>query len=576
MSKRKNRGVITVLVSLMLVGILSIGTLSIEAGRFQTAKTQMAEANSSAATSMIAAYDTDLYGRYGLLAIDTEKFTPQRATDYLNFNSDLSSGYKGNRLTRMYTIESVELEGIYNLTYPQVLKRQILSRAKYHVIPQNYALNVNTMNAFFADLQNKCQYVSNQLAPVSNGSANVGSLADVPANMQNALKSLYSTYYNLEMSDEQCKVTLAASDVALLPSVTGTVSADAPSEDITTINNALADANAVLGSEGNSLSYLNGTGTTEIDVNLNVDFVSDVVLKLKDISTAENIATDGRQLVSSTRALAQGINNAINMLNSDREGNVLLNSYIAEYFSNRNNRISTYTAPAKGTTIDGSMSNASFASACVEYVFGGDASETINQYAAYEYIQAIRLINNLYSVLTNSTSFNANNLYSVAAHVAWANYESIVDMELLTVYNVSVPFNKNNMILNITNPGSVTSAFGSKNTANAMNALGYHNGTNFTIPGANSFSYKDSLALALWFVPNSQKLLRVADLIQIEMRYKEAHVDNKSATFLMSGQNTFCRIKCIGRFNSVLPTLSLGSGQSTKGAEIQSIKYAGY
>ena len=143
MKKSKNsNGVITVLVSLLLVGILSLGTVVLEAGRFQAAKTQLAEANASAATSMIAAYDSDLYARYGLLAIDTERFTSERCMEYLNFNSDLSIGYKGNRVSRMYTIESVELEGMYNLTYPSVLKRQILSRAKYHVIPQDYELNV--------------------------------------------------------------------------------------------------------------------------------------------------------------------------------------------------------------------------------------------------------------------------------------------------------------------------------------------------------------------------------------------------------------------------------------------------
>ena len=115
--KERNKGVITVLISLLLVGVLSIGTLVIEAGRFQAAKTQLAEANISASTSMIAAYNPDLYGRYGLLAIDTERFTPERAVDYLNFNADQVVGYRGNRLSRLYVVDSVELMGLYNLTY---------------------------------------------------------------------------------------------------------------------------------------------------------------------------------------------------------------------------------------------------------------------------------------------------------------------------------------------------------------------------------------------------------------------------------------------------------------------------
>ena len=118
MHRRNNsQGVITVLVSLLLVGILSLGTLVLEAGRFQAAKTQLAEASGSASTSMIAAYDSELFARYGLLAIDTERFTTERCMDYLNFNSDLSVGYKGNKVSRMYTIDSVEVEGMYTLQY---------------------------------------------------------------------------------------------------------------------------------------------------------------------------------------------------------------------------------------------------------------------------------------------------------------------------------------------------------------------------------------------------------------------------------------------------------------------------
>ncbi len=577
MSKQKSKhGVITVLVSLMLVGILSIGTLSIESGRFQTAKTQLAEANISAANSMIASYDSNLYERYGLLAIDTERFTVSRASDYLNFNSDLGSGYQGNRLTRMYTIDTVELDGIYNLTYPQILKRQILSRAKYHVIPQDYALNVTTMDAFFADLQNKSNYVANQLESASNGFAAEGSVADIHPDVLQALNVLSTVYVDVETSDEKCNVTLSGSDFSLLPSSTGTVSATAPNEDIDKINNTLADANTVLGGSGDVMSYLNGTVTAEHDVSINVLFVENIADNFGDISVRPAITADGKNTISQVRSLAQGINNSLNILKGDNEGNVLLNSYIAQYFSNRNNRIKTYSAPEKGTDIDGTMSSATFASACVEYVIGGNKSEAKNQDVAYKYIQAIRLVNNLYSVMTNSPFFDSNNLYSVAAHIAWANYETIIDMELLTKYNTSVPFNKNEMILNINNPIDVKNAFKSSTTADALKALGYYKASGFIIQGSNLYTYKDSLALALWFVANSKKMLRIADLIQLEMRYREQHVENKTATFLMSNQNTFCRIKCIGKFNSVLPTLSFGSDKSAQGVEIQSIKYAGY
>ena len=578
MMKRRNsnRGVITVLISLLLVGVLSVGTLAIEAGRFQAAKTQLAESNISASTSMIAAYDADLYARYGLLAIDTERFTPERAADYLNFNADQAVGYRGNRLSRLYVVDSVELTGLYNLTYPSVLKRQLISRAKFHVSTQDYALNVYTMDAFFADFQSKCQYVADRLAPVADGTAAQGTLADIPEDVQKALTALYATCSDLETFDAACDVTLSNSSVSLLPSVTGTVPSDVPAEDLEDINTALSDATTVLGSVGAALSYNNGTVSSETDVHVSVSFVADLRGSLKDVATADNLPDATKQIADKTRALAQSLNAAINMLTSDNEENMLLNSYITEFFSNRNNRIATYSAPAKGTSVNGSMENTTFASACVEYVFGGNASEKANQTEAYHYLLAIRFINNLYALMTDSSCFDAHNVYSVAAHLAWANYESLIDMELLTTYNTSVPFNKNKAILPINSANSVTHAFSTHDTAKALNSLGFYDGAAFSVPGANSFSYRDSLLLGLWFVPNSKKLFRAADLIQLEMRYREQHVENMPATFLMSEQNTYCRIKCTGKFSPVLPILSLDSGDSVRGIEFQSIKYAGY
>lgn len=572
----KTKGVITVLISLLLVGVLSVGTLSIEAGRYQAAKTQLAESNISASSSMIAAYNPDLYARYGLLAIDNERFTAARATDYLRFNADQASGYKGNQLSRLYVVNSVELKGLYNLTYPTVLKRQILSRAKYHIVPQDYALNLYTIDAFFADFQSKCQYVIDQLTLVADYEAPLGTIEDVPLEVRQALKELYQTYNDLKAFDAACDVTLSNSSVDILPSKTGTVDGDAPVEDIEAINATLSDAVTVLGSVGSELSYNNGSVLHEIDTDNICDFVANIHTDLKDISSVDNMHHHATELAKAARFLAISFNASLNVLSSQKEENLLVNSYIAQYFSNRNNRISTYSAPKKGTPVDASMENATFASACVEYVFGGTASEQTNQEIAYTYTQGIRLINNLYAVLTESECFDANNMYSVAAHIAWANYESIIDMELLTTHNVAVPFNKNTAILAINSADAVAAAFASRDTVMALKALCFYDGATFTIPGSNALTYKDSLAFGLWFVRNSQKMMRIADLVQLEMRYREQYVENKTATFMMGDQNTYCRIKCIGNFNPVLPIMSLDSGDSARGIEFQSIKYAGY
>lgn len=565
------QGVISVLVSLMLAGILSVGTLVIESGRFQAAKTQLIDANISAGTSMIASYNSTLFDRYGLLAIDNETFTTGRYMDYLAFNSDLSAGFDGNNISTFYQIDSVEIEGLLNLTYPEVLKRQILSRAKYNIIPQDYSLNYYNMDYFLADLQSKASFISNSLYNVANGNAVSG---EVPAEMQVALEKLYQTFSPIKKYDEDYDVTLSAGTTSLLPSVTGTVEHSVSTEDVSAIDSTIIDAQTILGSSGSLLSSTGAITYNEIDVTLDISFISNVFSKLE---TADSISANAQSIASDCRTMIQGINAAINMLNSDKEGNLLLNSYIAGYFSNKNLAIEGYMGPASGTSIHGSMDNATFSGACVEYFFSGDASEKVNQESAYNYIMAIRLISNLYSVINNSDFFNSDNAGSVAAHIAWAYYETFADLELLFKYNAIVPFGKYNMILPINNPTVVENAFALTNLVTAMRSLGIlTDEDNFVISGVDETDYRDALSLALWFVPNSKKMLRVADMVQLEMRYREQYVDNKTASFLMSEQNTFCRVKCIGKLNSILPVVSLGNNSGIKGTRFQSIKYVGY
>jgi len=132
------------------------------------------------------------------------------------------------------------------------------------------------------------------------------------------------------------------------------------------------------------------------------------------------------------------------------------------------------------------------------------------------------------------------------------------------------------MILNPNNCASVKNAFSGGSLVSAMSSLGIYNGSDFIVNGSDEFSYRDSLALALWFVPNSEKMMHIADLIQLEMRYEQQYVEHNTARFLMSEQNTFCRVKCTAKLNSILPIVSLGSNSGIHGITFKSIKYAGY
>jgi len=410
------------------------------------------------------------------------------------------------------------------------------------------------------------------LESAASGEANTGALSDVPSDMQAALNSLYSVFSQTQKYDEAYNVTIHSSDTQLLPSNTGTVKHSVPTEDVEVINEAVRDAYTVLGTNGSLLSSNSGSVYNEVDVTLNTSFASNVIGELADL---QQLPAKAVKIASDCRTMVQGINAALNVLSNDQEGTLLLNSYVAGYFPNKNYTVDGYTGSAKGAAVSG-VDNSAFAGACVEYVFSGNASETINQQNAYDYILATRLVNNLYSVITASSSFNANNACSVAAHIAWAYYETCADAELLFKYNAVVPFSKSGMILPINSISSVSSAFATKDFLAGMRTLGVLVGDEFTVKGYDETNYRDALAFALWFVPNSQKMLRVADLVQLEMRYRERHVENGTASFLMSEQNTFCRVKCVGNLNSVLPVISLNGSNNVKGTPIQSIKYVGY
>lgn len=576
---RKNSyGVITVFISLMLVSILSLGTLVIEIARYQTAKTQLSEANISASTSMIAGYDTDLYKRYGLLAGKSSDISVEKANDYLNYNSDLAPTDFGSKLTRQYSINDIEVKGMYNLTYPAILKRQLLSRAKYNIVPQDYALNRYNYEMLLPSFQIKCKYIED----VMNGcksTATSGSIDDLSDEMLGAIKNMHSAFVGIEKSDRDNNAVISSDSMALLPSKTGTIETEIPNEDKQMINDEKDAVNSLIGADA---SVLFSSGTSYSDTTTTLSIAPYMVLF--DAETNDQIQkcfidandVDGysSNCIYFAGKYAEKMNEYIDTIGQDADSNLLLNSYITEYFSSRNRTVKGYTGPVKGSGFDGE--NGNFVSSCVEYTFGGYADEKKNQQSAFNYLIAVRMIDNLYNVLTKSNSFDATNSYVVAAHIIWAYYESFADAQLMARYNTAIPFFKDNLIFDINSPEEVANAFSTSNLVTAFERLGILNNDEYNVQGYSKFSYLDNLSFALWFVSNKEKLSRVSDLIQLEMRYNQQYVEGSTATFLMSDMDTYCRIKVKGKLNSVLPVISSGQNGGLQNITVSSTKYSGF
>ena len=576
------RGVISIFVALMMTGILSLGTFVLEAARLQAARTQLDQAVSSAASSMLSSYNLDLQERYGIFAIDVQRANEAVCRDYVEFNSDLAADAYGNNVTRLYRIGDVEMTGVYNLTYPHILKRQLLTVAKYNLPPEVSAFNMYTAPYVLDDLQMKCQYVSDKMQEILDTTKS-GAVDSLSTELRNALLALDKTFADIKKFDETHGITLSRDTVSKLPSMTGTVESEIQASDTQTVGALNADAVNKLGLSAGVLSS-SPLEAHQTDVSVNLTALSKLNTCHKaawvgavglDVSLREEYLAS---LPEQYKKMAETVNAAINILREDADGNLLLNTYISQMFSNRQHITNQYIGPGPGS-VDDNSEDMAFAKASCEYVFGGKASETQNQQTAYDYIMALRLIGNLYASLSEANSFDAADTYSAASCMALAYYETCIDMYLLTQHNVAVPLQKQTQILRMENAAEIASAFADRNVENALSALGYYNETldSFEISGIDCLNYTDSLNLSLWMVPNTQKLLRVADLMQLEMRYQQRYIEKIPVTFLMYEQNTYCRVECSANMNTILPIISIGGTEhSLQGLSLSTLRYAGY
>ncbi len=562
---RSESGVITVMISLMLVSILSIGSLILEAGRLQSARTQLGEANISASTSTLCSYNKELYDRFGIYAFEDSEKTKANFLEYLKYNSDLNANYLGNNMTRLYSVKDCTLNGYYNLTYPSALKRQIISNTKYYANTYDAILNNDTYSTILLDFVSKCAEVSTYYQSID---VNV-SMTEGQRNALKAVESTLSTYYDY---DESCAVTLDSDSVSKLPSKTGTVETKISADELKELQNGRTDAKKVLGGYSASIGTVDaGRTNSETTTGFDASNMNQVRSLLKAYANKTTNSIGGTKTVS-LLAISK-VSNALRALvsSSEAQSNFLLNNYIAFRFSNRTNTANGYVGPVRGT-----KSASSFSSACAEYIFKGASTEKENQQAAYWAVFCLRLIDNAYYLSKNGTG-------SKEARFTWAFYETLVDMAMLTESRTVVPMTKEALFLPMTSDSTISSSFtGLKTVGDAVNGVGSTttvnvNSVNYkTARGTNYASYTDYISAALWLVPNSNKMLRIADVIQLEMRYRQSKTSGQTPTFLMSKQCTYCKATINATFNSILPVISLNGQGQMGGIVFKSTKYVGY
>ena len=95
--------------------------------------------------------------------------------------------------------------------------------------------------------------------------------------------------------------------------------------------------------------------------------------------------------------------------------------------------------------------------------------------------------------------------------------------------------------------------------------------------GLCKIDYKTYMFMFMLFIPNRLKVQRIADLIQMELRYEQQYKKSVPATVLLRDYHTFVRVETHATLNSVLPVISLGKdGINKAGWKLDAVKYVGY
>ncbi len=137
----KQRGAITVYMSIILVAMIIIIGGLIDAARIRIASTQVQRAVSISLSSILAAYHPNLKETYGLFALNdnNEQYLEERLTYYIHENLMTSLGHAQNLFDEDiqflnlydYRIEDIKVTPIFNLTENEVTRNQIVQYMKY-------------------------------------------------------------------------------------------------------------------------------------------------------------------------------------------------------------------------------------------------------------------------------------------------------------------------------------------------------------------------------------------------------------------------------------------------------------
>lgn len=230
-----------------------------------------------------------------------------------------------------------------------------------------------------------------------------------------------------------------------------------------------------------------------------------------------------------------------------------------------------------------------FATNEVEYVFGGSKSEFANAAIVYSWIYGTRFVNNfaaVYSAYSSGDSWIRLEIDGLAAAAsaatmgavpfsvfkwvfitAWAAGETSLDLALLIDDGYKIPLIKTKDNIFIQSVTDIGNAFSSESRLNYMR----NPNSTSNITDKINVSYEDYLIILLAFVDRNTRLMRIGDLIQLNMRKR------CDSEFVMSSAYTYLKADTTVRIKYMFePVKQFTDSYKGTGLKFTNTIYQGY
>lgn len=179
-----SKGALSLLLAVVLLPFYSLAAVLVEGGRYQSSAKALDAALGSSAMSVLSEYESYLYDRFGLLAVqqtDDKDLLNKEISKYLGLQKTVDMGG--------VSVDSVQGAGVYPLSDPDVLKQQIQDYSSVLLPAELVTQGIqDVLDSFFDsdEMKNRFEDLKSLSTQLSSGANLLSSEADLLSAMEDS------------------------------------------------------------------------------------------------------------------------------------------------------------------------------------------------------------------------------------------------------------------------------------------------------------------------------------------------------------------------------------------------------